>query len=477
VGVIGLEVSTSQTKAVLYSPKGEQIAECIEPLTSDIAQVDWQSPRGIFLSVLRCLKKVVGFDKNPDSIQAIGLGGIWHSLLLLDDRRRPLESIRTWADLLTPEIIDTNEAQKLVPMVYRKTGCVGHGMYPFWKLYAMKEHNFDLLEKVRFISSQIEFLFQNLTGEIAVSGCTASGSGLFNLHTKKWDEELLCLLDLDLEMLPRIEEIYYVGHLKGDLAKQIGLKTGIPVTVGCPDGALNQIGSGALDEGIMTFSVGTSGALRQISAKPVMAENLSSWCYYFADEMYLVGAATHATSNLEWFMKSFHLKETDHYRLQLAASALEINEGPLFLPFLYGERAPGWRANRTGGFLSLQADHTIIHLYKAVLEGILFALYHSYLELIKVVEIPMKIRLSGGIIRSSYWRQMAADIFGRELDFSAHPNESTKGAGLLALQVSGQLGDIRNLTFSLSGTTVPDLKNHELYLQRFAHYLESYASQ
>lgn len=475
--VIGLEVSTSSVKAVLYSATGEEIGEYTKPLTPDVAHVTWQNPEGIFAIILNCLRKVASFAQDPYTIQAIGLGGIWHSLLLLDDQRKPLEPIRTWADLSSSEILNSEKARELSSLVYKKTGCLRHGMYPFWKLYAMKEQEFCPLKKVRYLSSQIEYIFESLTEEVAVSACTASGSGLLNIHTKKWDQDLLDLLGVNLGMLPKVEEIYYVAPLKQELSRYVGLKSGIPVTIGCPDGALNQIGSGALANGIMTFSVGTSGALRLTGSEPLFARNLSTWCYYLLDDIFLVGAATHATSNLEWFMNRFGLEQIGHYSLAQAAGELEIDEGPLFLPFLYGERAPGWRDNRMGGFAALQGKHTTTHLYKAVLEGILFALFHSYLELTKVVLEPTSIRISGGIMNSPFWLQMAADIFGREITCTSYVNESTLGAGLLALQVSGQLESISDFSPPFLKTITPDYNKHDLYLERFTHYLEKYQQQ
>ena len=475
MNVIGLEVSTSSAKAILFSSTGELLAESTRPLPNGISQVTWQEPQGIFQVALECLKDVASVDKG--SIEAIGLGGIWHSLLLLDKERQPLEPIRTWADLsFTDSLFEVKEDQGLVDWVYGKTGCLGHGMYPLWKLYGMRLLEHPALSQTSYISSQIEYLFTTLTGEIGVSACTASGSGLMNIHTVQWDEELLEFVGLNSNMVAEIKEGYYTAPLQRDIATMVGLKQGIPVTVGCADGALNQISSGGLANGIMTFSVGTSGALRLASPTPLLGEEPATWCYYLVDGQRLAGVATHATSNLEWFMRQFSLDNDDHEHLAREASKLPVDSGPLFFPFIYGERAPGWQENRTGGFVGLTSEHTVVHLYNAVLEGILFTLYQSFLELQKVASLPVDIRLSGGIIHSPYWSQMAADIFGSKLTTTGNVHESTLGAALFALQASGALEHVREYTPPLMGTIMPHEERHRQYGKRFRRYLENYES-
>lgn len=468
--VVGLEVSSSSTKAILYSEKGELIAERTKALTSKEAKVTWQNPESIWLASIKCLRALLTEANKP--ILAIGLGGIWHSLLLLDKKRQPLENIRTWADLSWNTGQEPDET--LANLVYQKTGCLEHGMYPFWKLKEMYRTQFPLFEQTKYLSSQIEYLFEQFTGEVAVSACTASGTGLMNIHSRTWDEELVNRVGLDLTMLPSIVESDYTAQIRPELAKELDLSPTTLVTIGSADGALNQIASGGLQTGIMTFSVGTSGALRIASRKPLLGEGKNTWCYYVVDGQYLVGIATHATSNLEWVMDTFNLKVHGHDYLANKATDLHIDAGPFFLPFLYGERGPGWQAGRQAGFVGLEGSHNRVHLYKATLEGILFALYHSYLELSKLSVEPQDIRLSGGIIHSPYWRQMAADIFGRKISITGIVHESTLGAALLGLKALGVKESVTDFMPPLLGEIKPNMQAHAQYQKRFKLYLEHY---
>lgn len=473
--VIGLEISTSSAKAILVSEAGEVLAEYTKELAPEIAGVTWQDPEGIYQAALGCLEGIVKQATGP--ISAIGLAGIWHSLLLLDEKQQPLEQIRTWADLSTAQhLADYKQDENLASDFYRDTGSLIHGMYPIWKLHGLKKSKSPLVSRVRHISSQIEYLFQRFTGERQVSKCTASGSGLFNIHTASWDPKWAEVAGLDIGMLAPLVDADYTAPLSPEVAALLGLEPGIPVTVGCADGGLNQIGSGAISPGVMTLSVGTSGAVRMTADQPLLGEKPETWCYYLHESKRLAGAATHATSNLEWFMGRFGYSSQDHQRLADETAKLPIEDGPFFLPFIFGERAPGWDEERSGGFVGVRSHHSEAHLYKAVLEGILFALYHSYLKLSAIAGVPREIRFSGGILKSKYWTNMAASLWGLPLSTTGTVHESTLGAAILALQACGVIASVGDFAPPIVGTIEGDQGAHCLYQERFKRYLELYYS-
>lgn len=195
MNVIGLEVSTSAAKCALYSAR-EGVIDSIEiPFQRDVTDKITQDPEGMVAVALKALKSVAG--RNQRDIAAIGLVGTWHSLLLLDKDRRPLRPISMWADLsATPTVAALKQDQKFVQDCYQRTGCMVHTMYPAYKFYHLVRTNPELAEEVCYLSSQVEYLFQVLTGGQAVSRCTASGTGLLNIHTLDWDERLLDLVGL-----------------------------------------------------------------------------------------------------------------------------------------------------------------------------------------------------------------------------------------------------------------------------------------
>jgi hypothetical protein len=168
VNVIGLEVSTSAAKCVLFSaPEG--IVDAVEvPFPKSVTDKVTQDAEGMVAAALQALKCLVG--RTTREISALGLAGTWHSLLLLDGDGRPLGPISLWSDLsAAPSVAQLRKDRGLVQACYQKTGCVVHATYPVYKYYHLARTSPQKVKQARYVSSQVEYLYQALTGERAVS--------------------------------------------------------------------------------------------------------------------------------------------------------------------------------------------------------------------------------------------------------------------------------------------------------------------
>jgi len=148
----------------------------------------------------------------------------------------------------------------------------------------------------------------------------------------------------------------------------------------------------------------------------------------------------------------------------------------VFLPFIFGERCPGWQEERAGGFFGIGPKHDRGSLYYSVLEGILFNMYQCYGILEGLTGPPSRIVVSGGITRSAEWMQLAADIFGLKLETTGSANDSTVGAALVA--ISGLEGEsaVELPEEEPSAVYEPVAKNREALMERYGKYLGMYAS-
>ena len=143
------------------------------------------------------------------------------------------------------------------------------------------------------------------------------------------------------------------------------------------------------------------------------------------------------------------------------------------MPFIYGERSPGWQDQRLGGFLDVRPQHGVGDFYHALLEGILFNIYHCYTILSGLVGEPKEILISGGIMHSQLWLQMAADIFQRVLLTTGVTDDSIIGMSVVALQALVQLkeGEYKPRTAVAAN---PQRGKRQAYQERFQKYLELY---
>jgi gluconokinase len=464
--VAGLEVSTSAAKCILFSLTEGVIRAVSMPFPSEVAETISQDPKGMVDTALQVLKETV--QGYTEQVAAIGLCGTWHSLLLLDGNRQPIERIQTWADVsAAPTVQKIREDPEKVHALYAKTGCMAHAMYPVFK-WIDRSRTRPVPTKV-FLSSQVEYLFESLTGEAWVSRNTASGTGFFNVRRLDWDDEILAYAGVDRSQLGQLTEMQGTAPLVEEIAERVGLPSGIPVTVGGADGALTQIGLGGSAHGVLSFSVGTSGAVRMTVKQPTLPEEPSLWCYYLNDGHWLTGAATHAGSNLlkvlDWLGKTTE-------QLEREVVKIAMTDAPIFLPFLYGERCPGWAEIRQGGFFEMRHEHSPAHLYAAAMEGILFNLYHcySYLE----ADPDQALRATGGILNSPYWLQMAADLFGRDFVAGGYTHDSVVGAAVMALVGIGALESLNDFQPQFTQRIVARPEYHAIHEHRFERYLELY---
>lgn len=144
------------------------------------------------------------------------------------------------------------------------------------------------------------------------------------------------------------------------------------------------------------------------------------------------------------------------------------------MPFLFGERSPGWQDQRRGGFLELRPEHSRADMYQSVLEGIVYSLYHCYKELTALNGTPRRIVLSGGVLSSPFWRQLVADVFGVEMNVSTQQHTSIVGAVRMGLLSQGL--DLTHPAFDDAPVRVltPREDRRAQYDAGFADYLEHY---
>ncbi|MGI6169545.1 MAG: gluconokinase [Christensenellales bacterium] len=466
--ILVLEASTSSAKAMVYDGRRGVVAMDSCPYPAHVNDVVTHDAQGE-LEILLGLGKRMAAGRD---IAAISLVGTWHSLMLADRDMRPYTPIYTWAYRGAAQVAgQLRRNQEQTAALYQKTGCMVHAMYPAYKLMKLQQDG--QVGRETRVCSQADYIFYCLTGEWAVSQSIASGTALLNIHSLAWDEEMLELAGIGEGQLPPVRPHTYTAPLCALAARELGLSPGIPVAVGNADGALNQVGAGAMREGVMTLSVGTSGALRMAVEAPVIPEIPSTWCYY-APGKWLSGAATNGATNcVDWF-----LQQTMQGRAGFAEMEAQMPEDtldfPVFLPFLYGERCPGWQDERSGAFCGVKGNHGAGHFYRAVLEGVLFNLYHCYQILTEVGGTPEKICVSGGILNSLRWTQMLSDIVQRELDCPEMEQASMMGGAAVGLLVAGALTDLQDFQLKEGKKVYPDVSKRDFYEQRFGRYLEYY---
>jgi len=467
VYVLILESSTTSAKAMLYNTADNTGTTESKAFPVYYGDPTLHNAEQVFLETAAVGKNLCEGKK----IDVIALSGVWHSVMLCDANFNPKTPVYLWSN--------TEAAGTCKPLrkddaytrnFYRKTGCMVNAIYPFFKLKLLRERGYHLEDY--YIAGQGTYNNYRLTGEKIVTDCMASGSGLFNIHEKRFDKDILGEIGVSESNLARPVTYKDSYPLSKEGAGLLGLEPGIPVIPSCPDGALNQTGSGALSEGIMTISVGTSGALRLAVSKPVLPETPSIWCY-LSPKTWLSGAAISGCCNcVDWCKDKLFGAGASYGDIERLLR--NDDDTPVFLPFLYGERCPGWQDERKAGFLNVMPSHSPKDFYHGVLEGILFNLYQCYNVLTETNGVPKKIKISGGILNSPFWLQMCGDIFGMEMDTDSAKQGSLMGAAVLGLEKLGIINDLSEFKTGAAGIVRPNPEMAEIYAKKYEQYLYYY---
>lgn len=464
--ILSLEASTSSAKAMLYDTKtGESRLES-EPFPAGISRSDGtQDAQAVFALTASAGKRVCAGGK----VDLISLVGAWHSVLLCDDAMRPVTPVYSWEATHAKGICSRlREDQSYVERYYQQTGCMVNAIYPYFKLLFLREQGMRL--KDYYILGQGSYITFRLTGRRAVSDCMASGSGLLNIHTRRYDAAVLEDLGVREENLSPIHRYDQTLPLSEEGAALLGLRPGIPVIPACSDGGMNQIAIGGYRTGAMSFSVGTSAAIRLSTEKPVLPKRPATWCY-LSPVGYMSGAATSGACNcISWYKDAFL---SGMSFAQIEESFFGPRDTPVFLPFLFGERCPGWDDARRGVFAMLGPEHGPIELYRAVCEGILFNVYQCYQRLIQENPVDPRIILSGGILNSPGWTQMCADIFAHAMEIPENQQSSLWGGIVLGtMLLEGE--DAADRMLGQCRVIEPDMSRHAAYMQKYQAYLRAY---
>lgn len=465
--ILVLESSTTSAKAMLYEvEKGTYQVESVPFLLGQ--DITKQDPDQVYLETMALGRRVL----QGRDVDLIALSGAWHSVFLADEAMRPVTPAYTWSNTeASPLSKRLREDRAFTDWYYQRTGCMVSSVYPAFKLLKWKEQGMDLSRY--HISGQGAYNTYRMTGERVSMDALVSGTGLMNIHTKTYDEEVLKMIGIGPHQLERIVTYRDTFPLHSNAAHLLGTVPGIPVMPTGPDGGLNQVGSGAIDTGVMTFSVGTSGALRLSSDRPVIPERPSTWCYLSPKKWLSGGATSGATNCIDWFKKSMFDVEMDYAEIEARFSPGE--DVPIFLPFLFGERAPGWMDDRGAGFYDLKPYHTRYDMYRAVMEGVLFNLLQNYEILTRINGLPKKIMLSGGILHSALWTKMCVDLFNAPMTVNQVEHNSLLGGVLLGLELLGVEPTMEERSFSKEEVLLPDPVGHRALRARYERYLHWYA--
>jgi xylulokinase len=478
--LLGIDVSTTATKALLIDEQGAVVAVAASEYPFETPQPLWseQDPALWWYGAVQSIRQVLGQSGiDPGQIAAVGLTGQMHGLVLLDAQGTVLRPAILWNDQRTAAECDEIRARLGKANLVRATGNDALTGFTAPKILWVRRHEPALFERATSFLLPKDYLRFRLTGRIATDKADAAGSLLLDLRSRDWSEEVLAGLEIPHSFVaPTHEGPQVTSQITAQAAAATGLKEGTPVVAGGGDQAAQAVGVGAVAEGIVALTLGTSGVVFATVNEPFYEPEgrLHAFCHAVPGRWHLMGVMLSAAGSLRWYRDTVAPGMAYDDLLAPAAELSPGSEGLLFLPYLTGERTPHPDPLARGAFVGLTVRHGLPHLTRAVLEGVAFGLRDSF-ELMKGVGLSQirQVRVSGGGARSPLWRQILADVLNTELATVNTTEGAAYGAALLAGVGANIWPDVDaacNTAIHVTGSTTPNAASATRYEAIYAQY-------
>lgn len=489
--IMGIDIGTSGCRAVIYRPDGTALANQSLDYSLVTPQAAWaeQDPEEIYAAFLQVVSRAMVQSKlTATELSGICFSTVMHSVIPVDNNGQPLHNMLIWADSRSQQYTEKLKQEYDVKSIYGKTGCPFHPMYPLSKILWFKHERPDIFARTAKFIGIKEFIFYRLFGKYIVDKSVATATALYNFHTLDWDHELLTILGITREMLSEVvPTTFIVQGMVPALADQMGILVDTPCIIGATDGILSNIGSGAINPGQVTAMIGTSGAVRIVTDKPKVDEQMRTWCYNMTEDYWVLGGAiNNGGIAFRWAKDKFATTEQyvadklhlDTYEIlsKYAEQKPAGSDGLIMLPFFSGERAPYYNANARGVLFGLNLNHGKRHLIRATMEGIVYSMFSVFRALEDVTGKSGEIRVSGSFTRSPLWVQIMADVFGRVITVPGEPEGAAFGAAILGMYALGIISDIKevNNLINIKECYYPDEALHGRYQRLYAVYERIY---
>lgn len=477
---MGVDIGTTSTKAVLFDLQGKALSRHGEeyPLLTPVPEAAEQDPDLIFQSVIASIRGCLAeTGVSGEELGFISFSAAMHSLIIVDGEGKPLTRSITWADNRSAPYAADIKNNHNGHEIYMRTGTPIHPMSPLVKLVWLKSERPELFKPEHKFISIKEYVFYRLFGHYVVDYSIASATGLFNLHSLDWDEEAIKLAGVKRGQLSApVSTTHSIQGLKPEIAAAAGLPEDALFIVGANDGVLSNLGVGAIDPGVVAVTIGTSGAIRTVTDKPVTDPKGRIFCYALTENRFVIGGPVNNGGIIfRWIRDEIANAEVetakrlgkDPYEIltDIAALVPPGSNGLIFHPYLAGERAPLWNANARGSFFGLGIHHKKEHMIRAALEGVIMNLYTVLLALQELIGKPARVQATGGFARSELWRQMLADVFNQEVTVPESFESSCLGAVVLGMYGQGEISSLSEVKKMVGGihTHQPNQEATEAY--------------
>ncbi len=484
--ILTLDIGSSSTRAMIFDARARSVdgleAREVHTLQTEPDGTAIDRADELLQRVVSVIDRVIARlgDRSHD-IGAVAIDTYASNILGLDRSSSPITPIYTYAD--TRPTADAAKLRKQFDemSVLDRTGCLIRSSYLPARVIWVARAQPQLHQEVKRWISMGEFLFDRFFDRSVVSTSIASWSGLLNRRTLTWDSEWFKSLPVSIDQFASLVDASepMIG-LKSEWASRWPMLQDVPWFPAIGDGAAANLGSGCITANQVALTLGTSGALRVAFKGTPEKIPFGLWCYRIDRNTSLLGGATNEGGNVYTWLRQILLIDTDD-KFDAAINALKPDaHGLTALPFMAGERSPGYAGDARASISGLSISTQPIEIARAMLEAVAyrFAIIQQRIESAYPpggFGISRRIIASGGgLLRRPAWLQIFADVLNRSLAASAEKEATSRGAALIALRSIGAIKSFDEVPAELGQTFEPYPDRHAIYLKAIERQQELY---
>jgi xylulokinase len=483
--VIGIDSSTTATKAVVWDHDGRAVAEGRGEFALALPRPGWHEQdaenwwRSCATAVRQALESVDGSD-----IEAICLTHQRETFVCVDEQGRPVRPAIVWMDVRATEQVAALGSEE----IHRLTGKPPDTTPAIYKLLWLREHEPVTLERTRYVVDVHAFLVHRLTGVWRTTTACADPLGLIDMQRGDWSDDLLARVGLSREQVPALfapGEV--IGEVSPAAAEQLGLAAGLPVVGGAGDGQAAGLGANATQPGHAYVNLGTAVVAGTMTERYAWHRAFRTLTGAVPGTYLLETLLQGGTYTVNWFLEriavldapSLGLGLRDVDVLETAAARLGPGaEGLLLVPYMASAQTPYWDPAARGILFGLAGHHGRQHFFRAIMEGIAFEQRLAFEGMEPQLDQAIDLLLTtGGGSRSALWRQIVADVTGKTVVACREAETTSLGAGMQAAAAAGWYGSVREAAEAMSGVGArhpPDASAAARYDELFVVYREIY---
>lgn len=479
--ILAIDIGTSSIRAALFDRMGRAVAGMEARRAHEIRATSEGaaegSPDGLLGAVFECLDHLIPISRSLHAkIEGVATCTFVNNILGIDEKNQAITPLTTYADTRAEGEVaglksDFNEVE-----VHDRTGCRFHPSYlPARFRWLSRVHPSFFAGASRWVSIG-EYMELKLFGETAVTYSVASWSGLLDRFQLEWDRQLLAGLPVGVHQLSSLTDVNRPRRgLRPEFGQRWPVLEEVPWFPAVGDGAAANMGSGCTSSRQVALTMGTTSALRAVLTHPVEHVPSGLWCYRVDGRRSLLGGAlSEGGSVFAWMRSALNLGE--HFHLEEALAALPPDSHNLtVLPFLAGERAPGWAGHARATIHGLSLATTPLEILRAGMEAVAYRLSLVFEVLRPMLPGDPSVVASGGaLFHSPVWLQIVTDVLGRPVALSGVEEASGRGAALLALEALGGVPDLEEAPDFIHSICQPDPRLHARYRQAIERQQELY---